>query len=143
MSREALRDVIAELPYGLRERIEGYVSTVAAESEAIFDEAQVPRTPHLYDALIFFAGIRKLWSIVDANYQLMTGSMDLIEGYDALGFSVGATRYSRGSDSYWTLRNLHTQLRALLLELDVMPLMQERSLAVVVERLAERSGRRS
>ena len=137
MSRAALNELIIELPYSLRERIDGYVASVVAESEAIFEEAGVPLTRDLLGGLIFFAGVRKLWAIVDSYYALMVNSLALVESHDIEVMMVGATRYSRHSETYTTIRQLRNQLESQLLELGIYSVLQERSLASLVRELAD------
>jgi hypothetical protein len=136
LSRQALNEVLSELPYRLRERVDGYVGAVIAEAPSIFAEADAPMSKGLVDRLTFIAGVRKLWAIVDADAWLLTGAVRLVEGHDVSAISVGSTHYHRGSTTYETIITLRDTLQGQLIELGVMDYVQERSLVEVVRKLA-------
>jgi len=137
VSRSALNEAIAELPYRLRERVDGYAAAVAAEAPAIFADAEVSYNQGLANKLVFIAGIKKLWAIVDADCRLLTTSLGLVEGYDVASLSVGSTTYSRGSSSYRELIDLRHALERLLLESGVMSLVWVHDLAALVRAIAD------
>jgi hypothetical protein len=128
MPRAELTEMLRPLPYSLRERVEGYVTTVAAEAPGIFEQADVPLTPEVRDDFLFLCGVRKLWAIVDAEFHMLTGSLSLLHDQGVEEVRVGNSIHARGSETYAVVRNLRNGLQGELIELGIFSLIRTQTL---------------
>jgi len=137
MSRAAFRRVIANLPPRLRDQLDGYVQTVEMHASDIFDDAGVPITPERRNQLVFIAGVRRLWALVDGQYELLHNTLDTLGGQEVDAISIGSTVYAPGSPEYRRVRLLRDQLRERLQELGALDYVQAGTLADIPPMLAE------
>ena len=114
MSLARVRTLVALLPYSLQEQVEGYARRVGDAVPEITAEAQVNLTPRQIDALIYLAGVRKLYAIVSSNYTVLQESARLLSSAGVEGVRIGGTDFSPGSPFSTTLARLHRHLTALL-----------------------------
>lgn len=99
----------SELPYGLRLDVEGYVQSVDAARDAIYESAEVDPAAVPRDEFLFFAAVWRLWTQVDAQRWIVRNSMDLARDFGADGIRAGGFSYSRGSADVEEIRGLHQQ----------------------------------
>ena len=85
-----LASVTAELPYRLRDEIEGYVKAVDAAAADIAQGSDVELTESLRDQFLFVVGIRRLWAIIDGSHWLATDASALFEKSEAPVSKPGA-----------------------------------------------------
>jgi hypothetical protein len=142
VSRQALREIVAPLPWTMREQIEDYVRTVAEAAPAIFDEADLPLTPGDLDRFLYAAGIRKLWNLVESQYVLLSSALGLVEPYGVEQIDVGRRSFSRASETYTEIRELRNGLYRQLVRLELFPVAAARTLADVAFLTASPSSRR-
>jgi hypothetical protein len=137
-----LRAVLRELPFALAETLEGYAISVDANRTAIFEEAGLTQaqSDRLGDEFIFAATVRRLWSLVDAQFWVLTHSLDLLERREVSRVRLGGARFSRESPAYREVRELRASLRVLLRRLGVFDLATADSLPAVAQKLAEESA---
>jgi hypothetical protein len=108
---KALQRVTHELPYALRQDIEGYVRTLDAAQPEIYADAETTTEQVSPEEFLFFAGVWRLWAQVDGQRWIVKNSLDIALGYGATGISAGAFSYSRGSDDVAEVRDLHSRYR--------------------------------
>lgn len=70
-----LRLLTKQLPYNMREAVDGYASSVYAAGEEIFRNASISYDEQLLDKLVFFAGVRRIWTLVDTQYWIIDNSL--------------------------------------------------------------------
>jgi hypothetical protein len=137
MGWSALNETISALPWALRDQVETYTRSVDDAVPEIFAEAEIELTPARRDQIIFIAGVRKLWHLVDAQYELLTSSLSLVRGYGVGELQTGGRTYSQESASLDALRGLRNGLYAELIRLEVFNLVNTASLGDVAVRLAD------
>lgn len=111
MIPKELQNTVEGLPWSLREQVIGYARSVDDALPAIFREAKRDFDSALGDQVVFFAGIKKLYSIVGSSYWALDNSGKLLETLDVSSISAGGLDLTRGGD-------LHHRLKALVHSLD-------------------------
>lgn len=122
MSSQALMQTIALLPYSLAEQVRSYANSVDGALEDIFNEAKVDYSPQLAESIVFLAGIRKLFSIVESQYWLVDNSTTVFSHWGSQAtISIGSTNFNRGGAYHRELRELMEGLREILSRHGVFP----------------------
>jgi hypothetical protein len=103
VNKSDLSQLIEALPYNLREQIDGYVASIEAVGVEIFQESKIRYSQEALDRLLFFAGLRRLWTLLDTQYWVMDNSLTLLKQHDVSAVSLGSTDYGRNSDSFLEL----------------------------------------
>lgn len=112
MIPKELQNTVEALPWALREQIIGYAKSVDDALPEIFREAGREFDRALGDRLVFFAGVKKLYSIVGSCFWALDNSGKLLESLDVSTIRAGGLDLTRGG-------NLHARLQALITSLDV------------------------
>jgi hypothetical protein len=139
LSRAALVAMLEPLPYRLREQVIDYVAAVAEAAPEIFADAEIEQSPELRDQLIFVAGIRKLWALVDGQFELVSDSLTLLGQSDVERIRIGSIPIDRQSELFTALRTLRNGLQRTLIEQQIFDIVRADSLASAVRALAARS----
>ena len=105
-----LASVTAELPYRLRNEIEGYVKTVDAAAADIAQGSGVELTESLRDQFLFVVGIRRLWATIDSSQWLATGASAIFERTEAPRVKAGSLFLGPGAEFSQDLRMLGARL---------------------------------
>lgn len=137
MAEPRISAISAELPWTLQQKLTAYVSWVEDVADEIFERADVPRSATLLDDFLFFAGIRKLWSLVNAQYWTADNSLSILQDYRVEGVSLAGSTYTRNSSEYRDLQVLRTTLRDVLADLQILHLVESSSLSELLERLQQ------
>jgi hypothetical protein len=116
MSRAAFANLIQPLPFRLRDQLYGYALTIEEAADRILRDAGLEPTPSLRDRLVFAAGVRQLWAIVDGQYSVLDRSLRWLADYQVGGLFVGGARYIRQGEDFAEIRRLRNSLRAILVE---------------------------
>jgi hypothetical protein len=136
----SLTRISAELPYGLRVDLEGYVNSVAAAQPEIYAESRVSPDAIPTEVFLFVAGVWHLWTHIDSQRWIVNNSLRLAGEFGAGSIQAGGVRLSSGSDDVEGLRRLHNDFRRWLHRNDlefVIGAQNPRTLLVV---LAERDS---
>lgn len=128
MSKTILMEAVGELPYALRDEIEGYTSSVLESSPEIFREAGLKMDPQLLDEFVFFAGLRRLWSLVNGRYWLLDRSLGIAHDTGVKSISVGGREFKKNAGDHRELRLIRQALLEKLTELKVAHVVQAKSL---------------
>jgi hypothetical protein len=107
VSRGAFLELIDDLPFRIRDNLEGYVLSIEQAAPEIFTAAGVDFTTELRDQLVFMAGVRKMWLLVDSQYQVLSRSLLVLEANQVALLQVGGTTYGSGRrvDGFTTERS--------------------------------------
>lgn len=140
MIPETLRSVTEELPWRLRQDIEGYVHSVSAAATEIFAEVGVEISDTLNERFLFLVGIRRIWTVVNGSYWLLDNSLSLGERSEVTSYQVGSSLQHRGSRLHETLRVLRDDLEAYLVDQQIGHVAEARSPREVLENLLERNS---
>jgi hypothetical protein len=89
MSLVLLSEMLEPLPFTLREQIEGYAHSIDEVGEDILRDVGIPFDEQVMDQLVFIAGVRRLWTIVDGQFSILNNSLLLMAKDQVDGFSVG------------------------------------------------------
>jgi hypothetical protein len=116
MSRAAFADLIQPLPFRLRDQLYGYALAVEEAANSILRDAGLEPTPPLRDRLVFAAGVRQLWAIVDGQYSVLDRSLRWLADYQVGGLFVGGARYTRQGEDFAEIRRLRNSLRRILMD---------------------------
>jgi hypothetical protein len=109
-----------------------FINEVALE---IFTEAGVAQpTAQEVDELVFVAGMRKLWSLIEFQRNTLN-AITSAGSYGIAGVVARGTLYTSNSYEVLAVNALGDQLRSLLEENEVMPLIRLRSLVEVARGL--------
>lgn len=129
MVPDSLRQVTASLPWSLRKEVEGYVSSVDDRRGEIAREAGVRLNNERRRRLLFAAGVRRMWAIVESSFWMVDNSLERLAQHDVHRIQMGSTFYRRGGDMNRTLKELRDSLSELLVELEVQKVVEARSLS--------------
>ena len=105
MSIASLAATTEDLPAPIRDQVIGYARTVYDAARDISEQAGVPYSSELANQLAFFAGIRKLYSLVASCYWTLDNSAHLLKLQNLGGIHIGSRDLSAGSEYHRTLRN--------------------------------------
>lgn len=111
MIPKELQSTVEGLPWALREQIIGYAKSVDEVLPEIFREAGREFDRTIGDQVVFFAGVKKLYSIVGSSYWAIDNSGKLLESLEIAAIRAGGLDLTRGGD-------LHGRLQALLKSLE-------------------------
>jgi len=137
-----LRSLLTELPRSLAEEIEGYSSSVSDAYSAIASEVGVPRNQReeLEGEFVFAAAIRRLWTLLDTQYWILSHSLGLLASQDVGTVRLGGTRYSRDSRAFRDVRALRDDLQSVVRGLGIEPHVNAPSLSDLASILMEERG---
>ena len=137
MSIHALSKAIEDLPYALSEQVLSYARSLELAAPAILKDAGVRPNRELTNTLVFIAGLRKLFSIVDSNYWLVdnTGAI-LASQQDQYSVRVGGTDLSRGGTYHHSLTTVRSELIQLLAEHQLIQYVRNMPYVEIVRELA-------
>lgn len=124
MSIELLRDMIEELPASLREQIIGYAESVRLAAPSIARDQGIELTKKFEEQITFFAGVRKLFSIVSSSYWSLDNSATLLAQSDTGVITIAGRSFSRGSELHRQLHSLLNDLEGALLESKILTAVQ-------------------
>jgi hypothetical protein len=136
MSLRNVEEFTSSLPYSLREQILGYARSVQDAVPEILAEAQVAQSVDVAGQLVFMAGVRKFYSICEANFWILHNSTQILSQYDQNDVRVGRTDYSREGDLYHALSVALNELHSTLLEHGISETMLRRSYVDLASELA-------
>ena len=137
MSVRALSDAIKDLPYSLAEQVLSYARSMDIAAPEIFKDAGIAFSREVADTLVFIAGLRKLFSIIDSNYWMIDNAGEILEQQqDQFAVRVGAADLSRGGTYHQSLATVRRELVELLSEHQLLQFVQNASYVEVVRELA-------
>jgi len=133
MSLKLLTDTLESLPYSLKEQVLGYARSISAVAPEIFKEAGVRRNDKTEDKLVFLAGLRKLFSIIDSNYWVIENAGAILEKQQAqFSVRIGGSDFSRGGDYHSQLNTLRKELNNYFIEQGILDLIESRNYSDLV-----------
>ncbi|WP_379063340.1 hypothetical protein ACHMW4_20750 [Mesorhizobium sp. UC22_110] len=135
MANQQIQNMTADLPYSLRENVNGYVDAVAAAISDIAREARVDIQGERLDQFLLIVAIRRVWSFVNGQYWIMTDSIGVAtrsevsaDGVPQVrGFRVGRDEISQDSQAFLEGRLLRDELYKLIVKLRIEELVVETS----------------
>lgn len=137
MSIRALTDAITDLPYGLSEQVLSYARSLDLAAPEIFQDAGVAFSREIADIVVFIAGLRKLFSIVDSNYWVIDNAGAILERQQSQSsVRVGGADLSRGGNYHQSLTTVRRELIELLAEHQLLQFVQNVPYVEVVRELA-------
>lgn len=117
MSIRALHEVFDDLPHTLFEQVISYARAIEDATPEIFKDAGIKPNRELANTLVFIAGIRKLFSIVNSNYWIVDNVGAILANQQEIySVRVGNTDLSRGGTYHQSLNNITTEFTELLTE---------------------------
>lgn len=138
MSIKALSEAIEPLPYTLSEQVLSYAKSLEAAAPQIFADAGIQRTRENTDKLVFIAGLRKLFSIMDGNYWVIDNASALLSKQaNQYAVHVGGTDLSRGGAYHSSLRRMLTEFTQLLLDKNLMRHVRDLSYTELVREMSD------
>ena len=99
--------------------IEGYLASVQAASDDIYEEANVEPDLVALDDLLLVAAAWRIWTKIDAQHWIVQNILTLGEAHGFSGIRTGPTTYSRGSDEVIDLDNFRMEMREWLTRNDL------------------------
>ena len=115
MSIHALSEAIDDLPYALSEQVLSYARALEVAAPEIFRDADVKPNRELTNTLVFIAGLRKLFSIVDSNYWVVDNAGAILANQqDQYSVRVGSTDLSCGGTYHQSLNTIRRELTDIL-----------------------------
>lgn len=117
MSMKALEETVDILPFALADQVLSYAKSVEAASPDIFRNAGIRQSQEVTNKLVFIAGVRKLFSIIDSNYWVIDNAGEILQREQDQGhIRVGGTDLSRGGEYYRELSNLREDFQSVISE---------------------------
>ena len=140
MSRKRVTSLTDPLPFGVRETLRGYASSVYEAAPVIFAQAQVQMTVSRRNDLMFAATVRRLWQLADGQAKILDGSLAQLGEHGVAAFRLGTTLYSRRSEPYREVHRLRDLLFRWLSEHEAAYLLAEGPLSELAVEIAVRDG---
>jgi len=141
MGKSELNEVIYLLPYTLKNEIGGYATSIELASTEIFLNAGIEKKQEILDKLIFLACIKRIWTIVSSQFWIVDNTLTLIShDSDFKEVKVGATIFSKTSDTYKQLKDLRDKFELLIHELELNEIVQSKTLVDILK-LIDRESR--
>lgn len=138
MTIRALEEALEVLPFSLAEQVLSYAKSVEAAAPDIFRSAGLRQTPEITNKLVFVAGIRKLFSIIDSNYWVIDNAGEILERQQDQGqIRVGGTDLSRGGDYHRELSRLRDDFQNVISESNLEYYVSNVPYAEVVRTLSD------
>ena len=137
MSRRQLRELMEEFPASIQERVLDYALRVEEAALDIFENVgrrQLAQSE--VDDLVFLAGIRKLWAMIDFQYRTFQAVVTA-EEYGLAGLRAGPSIYARGSPDLVAVSLLREDLRRTLMDFGIFQVIQVRNLSDLARRVIE------
>jgi len=133
MSLKLLSDALESLPYSLKEQVLGYARSISEAAPEIFKEAGVRRDNKTEDTLVFLAGMKKLFSIVDSNYWVIDNAGAILEKEQSqFSVRIGGSDFSRGGDYLSKLDMIRKELNSYFIEQGIADLIESRNYSEIV-----------
>ena len=136
MANQLVRDLVAELPWRLRESVEGYVDTVAGSLPDIEKDAGVKLPGDKIELFLFIVAVRRVWAAVNSQYWIIQDTVTIARSRDLDGFQAGRDRYALGSDAMLESLELRKELEAVIAKVEIEALVTARRLADVVYQMS-------
>jgi hypothetical protein len=111
MSRKDVEHLVVSLPPTLQDQVLGYTDAVERALPYIVDDYGRPVRASTKDAVIFIAGVRKLYALVSSNYWTLEHSSAMLGEFGARDIRAGGADLSNRGE-------LHRQLREAMAALD-------------------------
>jgi len=125
MAISRLRALLDPLPWALRVEVGGYVRSVEAVHRNIYRDADLSTKDVPLDAFLFFAGLWRLWTLVDGQHWIVQNTVRLAEQVGIGRIRAGAAVYSRRSEDAMELELLRRDLRQTLARNDIDFLLRQ------------------
>jgi hypothetical protein len=119
MPNQMVRDLVSELPWAMRNSVEGYVDAVAAVLPDIEREAGLRLPRAKADEFLFMVAVRRIWASVNSQYWIINDGVSIAESRGLRGFQAGRDGYARGSEAAADSRNLRSNFQKLVAELGI------------------------
>ena len=137
MSLNSLTRAIAGMPSGMADSIVSYARSVEVALPDIFRDAQRKYRKDIADQIVFLAGVKKLFSIIDSTYWMLDNSSAILERQEISVIKVGSSDLSRSGEDYHLLKNLRQSLVEILSEQRIYHLVSERSYSNIIKQLMD------
>jgi len=102
-----LEAVTSQLPYALRQEVEGYIRTVQDAEAEIYGEADVTRQEVSSEYFLLVTTVWRLYSQVEGQRWVMQNSLEVAREFGASGISAGRFQFASGSEDFKEMRELH------------------------------------
>ena len=79
MPNQMVRDLVSELPWAMRNSVEGYVDAVADALSDIEREAGFTLPNGKAEEFLFLVAVRRIWTIVNSQYWIINDSVSIAE----------------------------------------------------------------
>jgi hypothetical protein len=132
MANQLVRSLVGELPWAMRDSVEGYVDAVAAALPELERESGGKLPRQRVDEFLFIVAVRRIWDAVNAQYWIIDNSVTIARRRDLAGFQAGRDKFSKDSDAFAESRELRDQLVELMRRLEIESLVTDYSLADVL-----------
>lgn len=136
MPSPATTALLHALPWALRLDIEGYLASVTAASNDIYEEANVERDAVTLDDLLLVAAAWRIWTKIDAQHWIVQNTLTLSQAHGVSSIRTGATTYSQGSEEVIDLGNFRMEMREWLRRNDLQFVLQARGIVPLLQMLA-------
>lgn len=135
MSLRAVQSFCEPLPRALRDQVVGYARSVSDAFFNIAREAQVRPHGNLQNQLVFVAGIKRLYSLLRADYWLVENAISLLKSYDVDGFQLGRQTLAGDTPEHRDILAAYQELRGYLEEEGLWHLVQMNSYPEILKEL--------
>ena len=137
MSMNSLTRAIAGMPSGMADTVVSYARSVEIALPEIFRDAKRKYRKDVADQIVFLAGVKKLFSILDSTYWMLDNSSAILERQEINAIKVGSSDLSRNGEDYYLIKNLRKSLVEILSEQRIYHLISERSYSNIIEQLID------
>ena len=121
----------------MADSVVSYARALEVALPDIFRDAQRKYRKDIADQIVFLAGVKKLFSIIDSTYWMLDNSSAILERQEISVIKVGSSDLSRSGKDYQLLKNLRQSLVEILSEQRIYHLVSERSYSNIIEQLMD------
>lgn len=125
MSLQRVVSLASELPPALRDQVIGYAESVERVLPEVFAELGRSIDKERADKVVFWAGVRKTYSLVTATFWTLENSIEILGRSDIGRIRIGGSDFSRGSVAYSRMRKLFDALEEIASDVSFREMMVE------------------
>lgn len=119
MASALIGDLVAELPWAMRNAVEGYVDAVTNALPEIQRDAGISLADDKLDTFLFIVAIRRIWAAINSQYWIINDSVAVAQSRDLAGFKVGRDVFSKNSQAMLESIGLRIAFERMITQLDI------------------------
>lgn len=133
MEKEDIINLIRTLPRNFSYQIDGYINSIENASKDIFLEAKIEYDTILLNKLLYFAAIRKVWSLVNSQYWALKNALSILGRNRISEISIGSANYTQDSQDFLEIQEFRSNFLDLLIELELSEVVESKNMSELLK----------